>query len=58
MGFCIREGGAHLASSEMACHVLDIIEQMMRSSETGLPAELGTECARSASFDRWEALLK
>ena len=55
---CIREGGAHLASGEMAAHVLEIIEQMMKSSEAGAPMELSTECARPEPFAAWEELLK
>ena len=58
MAACIREGGAHLTSGEMAAHVLDIIEQMMKSSETGMPVELGTDCERPAPFTAWEDLLK
>ena len=58
MALCIREGGEHLASAEMACHVLDILEQMRRSSETGLPAELTTDCQRPRPFDRWQTLMR
>ena len=58
MARCIREGGEHLASGEMACHVLDVIEQMMQSSDSGRPVELTTDCRRPAPFDRWTALLK
>ena len=58
MALCIRKGGEHMVSAEMACHVLDIIEQMMQSSETGLPAELTTECQRPQPFDSWRELLK
>lgn len=57
MAACIRRGGEHLASGEMACHVLDIIEQMMESSRTGLAVDLSTECKRPLPFDRWETLL-
>lgn len=57
MAACIRRGGGHLTSGEMACHVLDIVEQMMKSSLTGLPADLSTACRRPATFDRWRELL-
>lgn len=58
MAVCIREGGEHLASGKMAAHVLDIIEQMMKSSEAGMPLALSTDCERPAPFAGWEELLK
>ena len=55
---CIRMGGTHLASGKMACHVLDIVEQIMRSSETGLACDTDTACERPAAFTGWQTLLK
>ena len=57
MAACIREGGAHLAAGEMACHVLDVIEKIMESSQASLPKQTETDCARPAPFDGWKALL-
>ncbi len=57
MGRCLRNGGVHLASGEMACHVLDIIEKMIRSGETGQPMETETGFLRPAPFDSWKELL-
>lgn len=50
MARVIREGGNTRVSKEMACHVLDITEQIMRSSETGSARELFTTCQRPAPF--------
>lgn len=58
MAACIREGGRHLASGETARHVLDIVEQMIKSGETGLPVDIHTSCERPAPFDNWKDLLK
>ena len=55
---CIREGGRHQASEEMASHVLDVIEQMMRSEETGQVCDVITSCQRPAAFSDWEKLLQ
>lgn len=54
---CVREGGEHLASGEMACHVLDVIEKMMESGKTGQAVRMETSCARPAIFDNWKALM-
>ncbi len=54
---CIREGGAHLASGDMACHVLDVIEKIMESSRSGGPRAMETVCARPGAFTDWEVLL-
>ncbi len=58
MARCIRMGGEHLASAEMACHVLDIIEQIIRSGESGQPCETVTTCEKPAAFSEWQSLLK
>lgn len=51
MAWCIRNGGSHLASMEMACHVLDIVEQMMKSGESDFPCDIKSVCVRPAFFD-------
>ncbi len=58
MGLCIRNGGTHLASQEMACHVLDIVETLMHSAQKGLPCQTATECERPAAFTYWRELMK
>lgn len=54
---CVREGGEHLASGEMACHVLDVIEKIIESGKTGQVCAMETGCDRPAAFDNWKALL-
>ena len=46
----IREGGKPRVSREMACHVLDIVEQILRSSETGAACSLSTTCERPEPY--------
>ena len=58
MAYCIRNQKAHLASKEMACHVLDVIEKMMESAKNSLPQKTETDCNRPAPFDDWKVLLK
>ena len=59
MARCIRNGGDHLASGEMACHVLDIIEQMMNSAESGTACEIQTRFPRQGLLEgTGELLLK
>ena len=55
---CIRTGGAPLASGAMACHVLDIVEQIMESGKAGLVRTVETGCARPAPFAHWKELLR
>lgn len=57
LAWCIRQGGEHQVAKEMACHVLDIIEQIMHSGEAGLPCDTSTRCDHPAAFDNWEDLL-
>ncbi len=57
MARCIREGGTHLASMEMACHVLDVMEKILKSGSTNLPQDTETSCVRPAAFDSWRELL-
>ena len=46
----IFTGRPHRASGEMALHVLDIIDTMMRSSEVNQPLPLSTTCPRPEAF--------
>ena len=55
---CIREGGKPLASGQMACHVLDIVEQIMKSAGSGQVCQMKTTCERPAPFDHWKELEK
>ncbi|MBQ6365261.1 MAG: Gfo/Idh/MocA family oxidoreductase [Oscillospiraceae bacterium] len=57
MARCICTGGSHLASKEMACHVLDIVEQIIKSGETGQAHKTETVCERPAVFADWNELL-
>ena len=50
MADAILQNRPNRASKEMAFHVLDIISQMMRSAETGLPVTLESTCSRPAPF--------
>ena len=58
MACCIRQGGSHLAGKEMACHVLDIIESIMASGETGKVQKMRTSCTRPEPLRDWKALIK
>ena len=57
MALCIREGGAHLVSKEMACHVLDVIEKIMESGRSGRMVSTETACDRPAPLTDWQRLL-
>lgn len=57
MARCIRQGGDHLASSETACHVLDIVEKIMLSGKSGKAEKTETDCRRPAPFEHWKDLL-
>lgn len=46
MADAIRQGRPHRASKEMAYHVLDIISQMMKSSELGQMVKVESTCTR------------
>ncbi len=50
MADAILEGRKNLASKELAYHVLDIIEQMMKSSETGSFCPVSSSCERPEVF--------
>ena len=52
----IREGGEHLLSKEMACHVLDVIESILESGKTGQVCVMRTNCERPAAFEDWASL--
>ncbi len=51
MARAIREGSHARTSMELAIHVLDIIEQIMKSSETGSVRTISTTCSRPDLFD-------
>lgn len=46
------------ACKEMACHVLDVMEQMMKSSGTGRTCEVDSSCERPETFTEGETLLE
>ena len=50
MALAIRNKGKNRAGKELACHVLDIIEQMMESSKSEAVREIETSCERPESF--------
>ncbi len=54
---CIREGGQPVASADMACHVLDVIEKTIESGRDGAAHRMETTCSRPAPFDNWRTLL-
>ena len=55
---CIREGGRPIASADMACHVLDVIEKIIGSGADGTVRVTETSCERPVSFDHWRELMK
>ena len=50
MADAITHGRPCRGSKEMALHVLDVIDSMMRSSENKMPVNVESTCARPASF--------
>lgn len=58
LGRCIREGGRPTASPDMACHVLDVIEKVIKSGADGMACVTETSCERPSSFDHWRELMK
>ncbi|MBR5260728.1 MAG: Gfo/Idh/MocA family oxidoreductase [Oscillospiraceae bacterium] len=50
MADAIAHGRACRASKEMAFHVLDVIDSMMRSSKENLPVNVESTCARPDAF--------
>ena len=58
MARCLREGGKHLSSAEMACHVLDIIEQMINSGRSGAACEMRTQCEQPGLLTGVDRLLR
>ena len=55
---CIRGGGEPLASAEMACHVLDVVEKIIESGKTGQVRAMETDCVRPRAFDDWQELME
>lgn len=58
MARCIRSGRDHLASGEMGCHVLDIIEQIMNSAESGTACGMRTQFPRQGLLEGVDELLR
>lgn len=57
MARCIREGGRPQVDAAMPCHVLDVIEKMMKSGETGQICSAETDFDRPAFPGKLEELL-
>ena len=55
---CIREGGKPVASAQMACHVLDVIEKIIESGKSGTVRMTETSCEPPLPFDNWQPLMK
>lgn len=55
---CIREGGKPVASADMACHVLDIVEKIIESGTDGTVHMTETVCDCPPLFDNWQQLMK
>lgn len=48
MAYAIREGRKNRANKELACHVLEVLTAIMKSSETGTFQEIASDCERPA----------
>jgi predicted dehydrogenase len=48
----LAEDRPHRTTVDVALHVLDVMESIHRSADTGAPAELGTTCERPAPVGR------
>ena len=55
---CVREGGTPVASADMACHVLDVIEKIIESGKDSTARRTETTCERPAPFASWQPLMK
>ncbi|WP_299652606.1 Gfo/Idh/MocA family oxidoreductase [uncultured Jannaschia sp.] len=51
MARAIQTGGPHRCALEMALHVTEVLEAILRSGEEGRFIEMTTTCARPAPFD-------
>ena len=58
MALCIWEGGEHLASGDMACHMLDVVERMIESGASGRAERMTTTFDRPEPFTRWDRILR
>lgn len=54
MVLAVSQGRPNRASKEMAYHVLDIISQLMKSSELGMPLPVTSTCTRPAPLTAQE----
>ena len=50
MAYALREGRAHRANGEMACHLVDAMQAFEDSSREGRHVELSTTCAQPAAL--------
>ena len=55
---CIREGGTPLVDARMAAHVLDILEQMNKSSQERTWQTIASSCERPPLFQDEQQLLQ
>lgn len=54
MANAIMTGGSHRASADIALHVLDIIDCLMRSSRENRPVTVQTRCQKPAALTEAE----
>lgn len=57
MARAIELGRKNRASKELACHVLDVICQIMKSGKSGIQEKVTSTCERPAAFDDWNVFL-
>ena len=48
----LAESRPHRAAADVALHLLDVMESMQTSADTGASVEIGTTCARPAAIDK------
>lgn len=56
MAAAIAAGRPHRCSGELALHVLEVLEGILRSAEQRRPVEMTTRCSRPAAFDAAAAM--
>ena len=50
MAYCIEKRKKHRCNGELALHVLDIIESIMKASISGIPQKIKTSCNKPIKF--------
>ncbi len=50
MAYCIEKRKKHRCNGELALHVLDIIESIMKASISGIPQKIKTSCSKPIKF--------